>query len=58
MAEAELDVQFKKKKMELSAETDNYETQLAIAKEAEQRKLKAVQYEGRKIEVENALVLE
>lgn len=35
MAEAEMDVQLQKKKMELQADKDNYETDLAIAREAE-----------------------
>lgn len=44
--------------MELRAEKEKYENQLTVAKEAEQRKLKQVQYETRKVEVENSLELE
>jgi hypothetical protein len=38
--ESQLEIQLEKKKMELRAEKEKYENQLAVAKEAEQRKLK------------------
>jgi len=53
-----LDINLEKKKMELRAGKEKYENQLAVAKEAEQRKLKQARYDTQKVDVENALELE
>ena len=42
----------------MAAEREKYENELTIAQEAEQRKLKQVQYETRKAELQNELELE
>jgi hypothetical protein len=46
-----LDSNLIKKRFELQAEKEKYENQLSIAREAEMRKLKKVQFETRKIEM-------